>query len=164
VDLAGVRIVEALESQAIVLMPPKAAPHRILSFQVQARCYPPLDHSEIMAGAAGTGRGRRKTPRAARTHRLNYFQMRPTGQRTLCGKSSIGSRAGRSVRDRSFQQGATSWLDDLIFRFRAKKALSSLPVPAPPCCRPWVRLRRSVPPLCAPNWPDRGRDRRRCVA
>jgi ubiquinone/menaquinone biosynthesis C-methylase UbiE len=35
------------------------------------------------------------------------------------------------VRDRSFRQGATSWLDDLIFKLRAHKVLSSLPVPAP---------------------------------
>jgi SAM-dependent methyltransferase len=34
------------------------------------------------------------------------------------------------VRDRSFRQGATSWLDDLIFKVRARKVLSKLPVPA----------------------------------
>lgn len=35
------------------------------------------------------------------------------------------------MRDRSFRQGATSWLDDLIFKFRARMVLSMLPVPAP---------------------------------
>lgn len=35
------------------------------------------------------------------------------------------------MRDRSFRRGATSWLDDLIFKFRAQEVLSSLPVPAP---------------------------------
>jgi SAM-dependent methyltransferase len=35
------------------------------------------------------------------------------------------------MRDRSFQQGATSKLDDLIFKFRAHQALSNLPIPAP---------------------------------
>ena len=34
------------------------------------------------------------------------------------------------MRDRSFRQGATSWLDDLIFRVRARRVLSELPVPA----------------------------------
>lgn len=35
------------------------------------------------------------------------------------------------MRDRSFRQGATSRLDDLIFKLRAHEVLSSLPVPAP---------------------------------
>ncbi len=34
------------------------------------------------------------------------------------------------MRDRSFRQGATPWLDDLIFKFRAQRVFSSLPVPA----------------------------------
>jgi SAM-dependent methyltransferase len=34
------------------------------------------------------------------------------------------------LRERSFRQGATSWLDDLIFRFRAHRVLSCLPVDA----------------------------------
>lgn len=36
-----------------------------------------------------------------------------------------------SVRNRSFRQGATTWLDDLIFKFRAQKVLASLPARAP---------------------------------
>jgi SAM-dependent methyltransferase len=36
-----------------------------------------------------------------------------------------------AVRRTSFRQGATSWLDDLIFRFRARKVLAALPRPAP---------------------------------
>jgi len=36
----------------------------------------------------------------------------------------------RSMRDRPFRQGATSWLDDLIFSFRARAVLAELPVPA----------------------------------
>jgi SAM-dependent methyltransferase len=35
------------------------------------------------------------------------------------------------MRDHSFRQGATSWLDDLIFRVRARAVLGELPVPAP---------------------------------
>lgn len=34
------------------------------------------------------------------------------------------------MRDQSFRQGATSWLDDVIFRFRAGRVLSCLPQPA----------------------------------
>jgi SAM-dependent methyltransferase len=34
------------------------------------------------------------------------------------------------VRNRSFRQGATTWLDDLIFKFRAQKVLASLPARA----------------------------------
>lgn len=35
------------------------------------------------------------------------------------------------MRDRSFGQGTMSWLDVLIFKFRARMVLSMLPVPAP---------------------------------